>query len=52
MKWPSYLKTRRAGYIFAAIGAAVLVSLIVPVWFWWLILGISFLCGGIYLLRR
>ncbi|MCL2827866.1 MAG: hypothetical protein FWD99_03930 [Oscillospiraceae bacterium] len=52
MKWPSYLKTRRSGYILAAVGAVMLVSLVVPFWFWWLIIGIGFLCGGFYLLRR
>ena len=43
---------KRAGLILVIIGAAMVVALMLPFWFWWLILGLGFLCGGIYLLRK
>jgi len=42
----------RVGLILAAIGAAMLIALILPWWFWWLAVGLGFLCGGIWLLKR
>ena len=43
---------KRVGFIFVAIGASMVVALMLPFWFWWLVLGLAFLAGGIYLLRK
>ena len=43
---------KRVGLILAIIGGVMLVALMLPFWFWWLVLGLGFLCGGIYLLRK
>ena len=43
---------KRLGQILAGIGAAMIVALILPFWFWWLTAGICLLYGGIKLLRR
>ena len=43
---------KRIGFILASIGAAMLIALMLPWWFWWLAVGIGFLCGGIKLLKR
>ncbi|MCL2589205.1 MAG: hypothetical protein FWD84_07340 [Oscillospiraceae bacterium] len=43
---------KRAGFFLAGIGVAMIVFLILPWWFWWLAVALSFLCGGIWLLRR
>lgn len=46
---------RRGGLVAwaaVALGTLILLVLILPVWFWWLICGISLLAGGVLLLRR
>ncbi|MCL2568915.1 MAG: hypothetical protein FWE12_05735 [Oscillospiraceae bacterium] len=42
----------RIGLILAGIGAAMLIALLLPWWFWWIAIAIGFLCGGIWLLKR
>ena len=43
---------KRVGLLIVGIGAAMIVALMLPFWFWWLVIGIGFLCGGIWLLKR
>jgi len=42
----------RIGLTLAGIGAAMLIALLLPWWFWWIAIAIGFLCGGIWLLKR
>ena len=43
---------KRAGGILIAIGAGMIIALMLPFWFWWLIIGIGLLYSGIRLLKR
>ena len=43
---------KRYGLILVGIGAAMIVAVLLPVWFWWLAVGLGFFCGGIWLLKR
>ena len=43
---------KRLGLTLAGIGAAMILALMLPFWFWWLAIAIGLLCGGIWLLRR
>ena len=52
MRRRGYPGHKRAGFFLAGIGAAMIIFLILPWWFWWLGIAISFLCGGIWLLKR
>jgi len=52
MRRRRFCGTGRAGLILCAIGAGMIVALMLPFWFWWLLIGIGFLSGGICLLRR
>lgn len=40
------------GYVSVAVGTVILLALILPGWFWWLLSGVALLIGGILLLRR
>ena len=33
------------------VGTVILLALILPTWFWWLICGLLLVCGGIWMLR-
>jgi len=52
MKRRGYYGYKRIGLILALIGAGMIVALMLPFWFWWLVIGIGFLIGGICLLRK
>ena len=52
MKKRGFEGYRRVGLILAITGASMVVALMLPFWFWWLALGLAFLSGGIYLLRK
>ena len=43
---------KRVGLILVWIGGAMLIALMLPWWFWWLGVGVGFLGGGIWLLKR
>ncbi|MCL2563322.1 MAG: hypothetical protein FWE08_04730 [Oscillospiraceae bacterium] len=48
-KFPGF---KRAGLCLAGLGAAMIIVLILPWWFWWLGIALGFLCGGVWLLKR
>ncbi|MCL2842297.1 MAG: hypothetical protein FWE28_02355 [Oscillospiraceae bacterium] len=52
MKRRGYPKKQRAGLVLAGVGAAMIISLLLPFWFWWLAIGIGLLWGGLRMLRR
>ena len=52
MKRRGFEGYKRVGLILAITGASMIVALMLPFWFWWLVLGLAFLSGGIYLLRK
>jgi len=52
MRRRRFFGTKRTGVILAAVGAGMIIALMLPFWFWWLAIGIGFLTGGICLLRR
>ena len=43
---------RALGLAAVALGTFILLALILPGWFWWLVCGAALLTGGILLLRR
>ncbi|MCL2369021.1 MAG: hypothetical protein FWC72_08485 [Oscillospiraceae bacterium] len=43
---------KRIATILICVGAVMVVALMLPWWFWWLSIGLGFLCGGIWLLRK
>ncbi|MGM9615668.1 MAG: hypothetical protein ACI3W7_09115 [Oscillospiraceae bacterium] len=40
------------GIAAVAAGILILLALILPTWFWWLVCAFAFLAGGILLLRK
>lgn len=40
------------GFVAVAAGILILLALILPTWFWWLVCAFAFLAGGILLLRK
>ena len=41
-----------AAWLAIAVGAFILLILVLPTWFWWLLCGCSLLAGGFLLLRK
>ena len=39
------------GYVAVIVGAFILMALILPSWFWWLVCGGLLVWGGVWLLR-
>lgn len=40
------------GYIAVAVGVLILLAMVLPTWFWWIVCAASFVTGGLLLLRR
>ena len=43
---------RALGLAAVSLGTFILLALVLPGWFWWLVCGAALLTGGILLLRR
>lgn len=39
------------GYVAIGAGVLIMMALILPAWFWWIVCAILLVCGGIWLLR-
>jgi len=52
MRKRRYPVRRRAGLALFGIGAAMIIAMMLPFWFWWISIGIGFLYGGISLLKK
>ena len=42
---------RACGYAAVCVGTVILLALVLPAWFWWLVCGALLICGGVWLLR-
>jgi hypothetical protein len=40
-----------AAWLAIIVGGIILLALILPSWFWWLVCGGALVCGGLWLLR-
>ena len=45
------ITAKKLGTILALLGVSMVISLMLPFWFWWLLIGVALLCAGIKLIR-